>query len=243
MTSVSALPTTRTQPTAEVSGPPVVLIHGFAASGERDWPAERWAEPLAAAGRETVVVHLPGHAGGPAVESVDEVTTAHLLQRIAAAVGDAEVDVVGYSLGGRLAWDLVASGAVRARKLVLGGVSPMEPFAVVDLAAARAAVAGGPQPSDMLTGIITSMVAAPGQDGESLLKLVEGLAREPFDPNATAPAVPTLFLAGEEDPMSQGVEHLVGRVEGAEVKKVSGDHIGALTGDELRAEVFAFLGI
>ncbi|GAA3850381.1 alpha/beta hydrolase [Saccharothrix violaceirubra] len=239
MTSFAALPATRTAPTAEVSGPPVVLVHGFASNGAADWPAERWADALAAAGRETIVVHLPGHVGGPAVSSADEVTTTQVLGRIAAAVGDQEVDVVGYSLGARLAWDLVSS--VRVRRLVLGGLSPMEPFGAVDLAAARAAVQGGPQPTDMLTGIITSMVAQ--QDATSLLLLVEGLAREPFNPAAGAPTVPTLFLAGEADPMAQGIDHLVGLVPDARLVRVPGDHLGALAGEDLRKAVFEFLDI
>ncbi|MBB5958667.1 pimeloyl-ACP methyl ester carboxylesterase [Saccharothrix tamanrassetensis] len=243
MISVAALPVTRTQPTSEVTGPPVVLIHGFAASGTGDWPAERWAGPLAAAGRETVVVHLPGHAGGPAVDSADEVTTGHLLRRLAEGIGSAEVDVVGYSLGARLAWDLAATRAVAVRRLVLGGLSPVEPFAAVDLAAARAALRGGPQPADPLTGFITGMVSGEGQDAESLLRLVEGLAREPFDPAARAPEVPTLFVAGQEDPMAGGIEQVVARVPGARLQHVPGDHLGALAGDDLRAAVFGFLGV
>ncbi|WP_285611700.1 alpha/beta fold hydrolase [Actinokineospora globicatena] len=243
MTSVVALPTTRTGVDVEVSGPPVVLVHGFATSGDVDWPVGRWAEAFAAAGRETVVVHLPGHAGGPAVGAPDEVVTTHLLARIAEAVGQEEVDLVGYSLGARLAWDLAATGVVSVRRLVLGGLSPMEPFAAVDLAKARAAADGGPQPEDMLTGIITHMVTGPGQDTASLLNVVEGLAREPFDPAARAPRVPTLFLAGQEDPMSQGVDHLVAQVPGAELRHVPGDHVGALNSDEFRAAVFAFLEV
>ncbi|WP_433271576.1 alpha/beta fold hydrolase [Actinosynnema sp. CS-041913] len=243
MTSVAALPATRTQPTSEVTGPPVVLIHGFAAAGESDFPVSRWAGPLSAAGRETVVVHLPGHAGGPAVASADEVTTARLLQRLADGIGSTEVDVVGYSLGARLAWDLAAAHVLPVRRLVLGGLSPMEPFGAVDLAAARAAVQGGPQPGDPLTGIITSMVSREGQDAESLLRLVEGLAREPFDPAGRVPEAPTLFLAGQEDPMAQGIEQLVARVPGARLRRVPGDHIGALAGEELRAAVFEFLDL
>ncbi|RKT53733.1 alpha/beta fold hydrolase [Saccharothrix australiensis] len=243
MTSVAPLPVTRTQPTSAVTGPPVVLIHGFAADGATDWPEARWAAPLAAAGREAVVVHLPGHAGGPAVGSADEVATGHLLRRLAEGVGPGEVDVVGYSLGARLAWDLAATGALTVRRLVLGGLSPQEPFGAVDLAAARAAVRGGPRPADPLTGFIAGMVSAEGQDAESLLNLIEGMAREPFDPAARAPEAPTLFLAGREDRMAQGIEGIVARVPGAELRHVPGDHPGALASDELRAAVFAFLGV
>ncbi|MGY1814647.1 alpha/beta fold hydrolase [Blastococcus sp. SYSU D00820] len=232
--------------TGPETGPPVVLVHGFASTAAADWPAERWADPLAAAGRTSLVVHLPGHGSAPAVTSADEVTTGRVVHQLAEAVAGAvgpEVDLVGYSLGARLCWDLAAAPGLRVRRLVLGGLSPMEPFGMVDLAAARAAVAGGPRPADPLTAVIAGMAGQPGRDAASLLTLVEGLAREPFDPGVRVPAVPTLFLAGVADPMAQGIETVAGRVPGARLEQVPGDHGGALQGDPFRAAVLGFLGI
>ncbi|GAA1025339.1 MULTISPECIES: alpha/beta fold hydrolase [Amycolatopsis] len=218
----------------------MVLIHGFASSATSDWPAEYWADPLAAAGRETIVVHLPGHPGGPKVGAAAEATAARVVDALAECAGAEDVDVVGYSLGARLAWDLASHPKVSVRRLVLGGLSPQEPFATVDLGAARAAVQGGPSPDDPLTGAITAMAAA--GDSASLLNLVEGLASEPFDPGAGVPRVPTLFLAGRQDFMAHGIEQLVARVPGARLRQVVGDHRGALVGVELREAVFDFLG-
>ncbi|MFE3178928.1 alpha/beta fold hydrolase [Amycolatopsis sp. NPDC059090] len=236
----SAFPVTRTLSVRPVTGPPVVLIHGFASSAACDWPAEYWADPLAAAGRETIVVHLPGHPGGPRVGEAAEVTATRVVDALAECAGAEEVDVVGYSLGARLAWDLASHPKVSVRRLVLGGLSPQEPFAAVDLVAARQAVQGGPSPDDPLTGGITAMAAA--GDAVSLLNLVEGLAGEPFDPGAGVPRVPTLFLAGRQDFMAHGIEQLVARVPGARLRQVAGDHRGALVGVELREAVFDFLG-
>ncbi|ONI86990.1 hydrolase [Actinosynnema sp. ALI-1.44] len=238
---MSALPVTHTRPTGPIAGPPVVLVHGFAASGAGDWPAARWAEPLAAAGRETFVVHLPGHQGGPAVDDVEDVTTGNVLRRLAASLPAEQLDLVGYSLGARLAWDLAATKVVEVRKLVLGGLSPMEPFAMVDLAAARSFVHGGPSPSDPLTAAIAGMVG--GQDADSLLRLVEGLAQQPFDPAANVPKVPTLVLAGADDPMSHGIDEVTAVLPDARLRRVPGDHRGALASDEFHAAVFEFLDV
>ncbi|ALG09794.1 alpha/beta fold hydrolase [Kibdelosporangium phytohabitans] len=235
------LPVTHTQPAGPTAGPPVVLVHGFASAGTKDWPAARWAEPLAEAGRETFVVHLPGHQGGPAADDAEDVTTPNVLRRLAASVPSGQVDLVGYSLGARLAWDLAATKALEVRRLVLGGLSPMEPFAMVDLAAARSSVHGGPSPVDPLTAAIAGMVR--DQDANSLLNLVEGLARQPFDPAASVPRVPTLLLAGENDQMSQGIERIAALVPDAQLRHVPGDHLGALASDEFRAAVLEFLGV
>jgi pimeloyl-ACP methyl ester carboxylesterase len=242
---MTTLPVDRTVPVGEASGPTVVLIHGFASTAARDWPADRWAAPFAAAGRETIAVHLPAHGSGPAITSAEGGTTRHVLDQLAATVltsAPGEVDVIGYSLGARLAWDL-ASGPVPVRRLVLGGLSPIEPFGAVDLVAARAFLAGGPAPADPLTTIIAGMCSADGQDGGSLLNLVEGMAREPFDSTAAPPAVPTLLVAGADDPMAQGIEGLAAHVAGARVARVPGDHLEALTGQEFRATAADFLGV
>lgn len=233
-----ALPVTRTSPSGAPAGPPVVLLHGFASSGTADWPAQRWAGPLAEAGRETFVVHLPGHRDGPAVAAVEDVTTGVLLRRLAAAVPDGEVDVVGYSLGARLAWSLAAEEVLPVRRLVLGGLSGMDPFAALDPAALRAAVRTGTA-EDPLTAGIAGLVRA--GDTDSLLRLVEGLGREPFDPAAAVPKVPTLLLAGAADPMAAGIETVAARLPDARLQHVPGDHQGALAADELRTAVFGFL--
>jgi pimeloyl-ACP methyl ester carboxylesterase len=234
----TALPVTRTAPAGAPAGPPVVLLHGFASDGAEDWPARRWAGPLAEAGRETFVVHLPGHRNGPAAADVAEVTTGVLLRRLADAVPPGETDVVGYSLGARLAWSLAAEEVLPVRRLVLGGLSALDPFAALDPEALRTAVRTGAA-EDPLTAGIAAMIR--GQDADSLLRLVEGLGREPFDPAAAVPRVPTLFLAGTDDPMTTGTATLAGRLPDARLRHVPGDHQGALAGEDLRAAVFEFL--
>jgi 2-succinyl-6-hydroxy-2,4-cyclohexadiene-1-carboxylate synthase len=103
-------------------GPPVVFLHGFTGSGEFWLPiAERLAP------RTCILPDLPGHGG----------TTAPLparawdLDRAAASLADAlerigigACDLVGYSMGGRLALHLALQDGVRFRRLALAGASP-----------------------------------------------------------------------------------------------------------------------
>ncbi|MFT3798338.1 alpha/beta fold hydrolase [Microbacterium sp.] len=224
------------------SGPPVVLIHGFASRGAADWPAEQWAQPLSAAGRDVVVIDLPGHGDSPAPGAAlpTGAVLAALADAVRAAVGDAEIDLVGYSLGARLAWDLAGTSAVPVRRLVLGGISPVEPFGAVDVAAARAAADGGPAPADPLTGMILAMARQSG-DPRALLDVVAGLGAEPFDPAVSPPRVPTLLLAGADDQMMQGIDALAAAIPGARLEHVPGDHFGALRSPELREAVREFL--
>ncbi|MHA3724732.1 alpha/beta fold hydrolase [Leucobacter sp. HY1910] len=223
--------------------PPIVLLHGFASSASDDFVAPGWDAALSAAGRTGIAVDLPGHGGGPAISGAAEATTsavvAAILEAAFAEVPEGPVDVIGYSLGGRLGWELPAASD-RVRRVVLGGVSPFEPFGAVD-PAELASVLSGEAPQNPLVGMMAGMISQPGRDTASLAQLIPGLASEPFTPEAGGPTVPTLLIAGTEDQMTQGIETLAEALPDATLTRVPGDHIGALRSTELRDAALAFL--
>lgn len=228
---------------APTSLPPVLLLHGFASSAAADFGD--WVDALAAAGREAYLVDLPGHGGSPAVPGADAGRTSAVVTAVADAIrstGADQVDVIGYSLGARLAWELPAATG-RVRRLVLGGLSPFEPFAGVDVVAVARAVDGEP-PADPFVGMMAGMVSGDGRDTDSLLALMAGLGAEPFAPGgpaASRPEVPTLFVAGSDDPMTQGIEGLIAVIPDARLVRVPGDHLGALHSPAFREAALTFL--
>lgn len=217
-------------PAAPVSGPPVLFVHGFTSSCARDFPDDLWAEPLAAAGRAVFLIDLPGHGAAPRLDG--PIAPSAVVDALLGVADDAGgvADIIGYSLGGRLAWDAAGRPGSPIRRAVLGGVSETEPFAHVDVAAARAAGAGDGDGDglDPLTRVILSMTRGPGVDGASLLDLVEGFGAQPFVPATCAPTGPVLLVAGEDDGLAQGVESLAAPLPDARVLRVPGDHEGAL---------------
>jgi len=224
----------------EGTGRPVLFLHGLASRARLDWPAAEWDPVLA--GRPAVLVDLPAHGDSPAVGVLSTSGVVDLLARaVAAGRAGEEIDVVGYSLGARLAWALAGHPGLAVRRVVLGGLSPMEPFALVDLPAARAALAGGLAPADPLTGMILGMATLPGNRPEALLDLIAGLASEPFDPAADPPRQPVLLLGGVEDPMAEGIDALAAAVPDARVVRVPGDHLAALHAPDFRTAVAEFL--
>lgn len=82
-------------------GRPIAFLHGVASRGSLDWPDAETAE--IAGDRPVIVVDLPAHGESPARGVVP---TSGVIDALAAAVGDEEIDLVGCSLGGRLARDL-----------------------------------------------------------------------------------------------------------------------------------------
>jgi 2-succinyl-6-hydroxy-2,4-cyclohexadiene-1-carboxylate synthase len=99
---------------------PVVLAHGFTQTG-RLWGG--LARALAVR-RRVLAVDLPGHAGSTAVRADLESAGRLLLD---AAGPDGPVDLVGYSLGARIALHGALADPGRCRRLVLiGGTAGIE---------------------------------------------------------------------------------------------------------------------
>lgn len=223
--------------------PPLILLHGFASSAAEDFVDTGWPEAVGATGRTVIALDLPGHGGSPAVSSDAEATTSAVVRAILDTVDDlapsGDFDVLGYSLGARLGWDLPSASA-RARRLVLGGLSPFEPFSGVDPGDLRSAL-GGAAPASPLVGMMAGMITAPGRDTASLAKLIPGLASEPFSPETGGPGIATLFVAGADDQMSEGIEDVVSSLANAHLSRVPGDHRGALDGAEFRSAALEFL--
>ncbi|GAA4524074.1 alpha/beta fold hydrolase [Amycolatopsis samaneae] len=241
MSATTSLAVGRYAPEGEPSGPPVLLVHGFASDGHTDWITTGWPAALTAAGRPVLVPDLPGHGSSPAPADVAAATPDAIAGALAAVGAElSEVDVIGYSLGARLAWEL--PGLLPVRRLVLGGISPMEPFGAVDVEAALAYAGGGKLPGDPLTAMIARMISAPGRDPVALCRCIEGLRSAPFDPAVGTLRVPTRFVAGKDDPVSQGVTGLLALVPGSDLVTVPGDHGGALRGAKFKAAALEFLG-
>ena len=109
-------------------GPALVLLHGFTQTG-RLWG--EFGERLGAE-RRLVLVDLPGHAGSAAVRA-DLPRSAELVLAAAGERGR-PVDLLGYSLGGRVALHAALAHPDRVRRLVLIGAT-----GGIDLEAVRAA--------------------------------------------------------------------------------------------------------
>jgi pimeloyl-ACP methyl ester carboxylesterase len=144
--------------------------------------------------------------------------------------------VIGYSLGARLAWSLAATG--RVGRLVLGGLSPTDPIAGVDIELVGAVARGDAETSDPMISGLATWVSLPWLEREQTLSLLKALGAEPFDPSVDIPRTPTLIVAGAEDDSCEDIATL----PDATYLTVPGDHYGALMSPEFRAAAIDFVG-
>ena len=98
-----------------------VFLHGFAGSSE-SW-GEALVDGLVVAGMAPVLVDLPGH-GREAVRTATGGITLDATVEIIAEAGVWPTDLVGYSLGARVALHFAAAHPQRVRRLVLESGSP-----------------------------------------------------------------------------------------------------------------------
>ena len=113
------------EPLTEDRGEPIVLVHGFASTHAVNWLFTQWVKTLTEDGRRVIVFDNRGHGQSaklydPALYSLDLMAgdVAHLLDHLSIA----RADVMGYSLGGRVATMLALNAPERVRSLTLGGI-------------------------------------------------------------------------------------------------------------------------
>jgi pimeloyl-ACP methyl ester carboxylesterase len=106
-------------------GPPVLLVHGFAASRIITWANTNWVSWLTRAGMRAIALDCRGHgqSGKPhAAAAYDD----HIMAADVLAVLDGldipRADIIGYSMGGYLAMNLMHLTPARVGKTVIAGV-------------------------------------------------------------------------------------------------------------------------
>ncbi|MCE3245883.1 MAG: alpha/beta hydrolase, partial [Arthrobacter sp.] len=119
------------------------------------------------------------------------------------------LDVIGYSLGSRLAWEFGATQPELVHKLVLGGPNMADPLADFDLIAAQHYLADGTPIADESTaGLLRMAQALPSNNIFALLSLIEAIKTEPYDPSEAVPHMPMLLIAGEIDERAASMPQL-----------------------------------
>ncbi|NYE94715.1 pimeloyl-ACP methyl ester carboxylesterase [Psychromicrobium silvestre] len=244
------------------TGRPVLLIHGFASSTELNWAQAGWLTALETAGRRVIAVDLPGHGGSVAPEELDEYTPSRIRAEILQLLSDSGVrplndsdptsgvDVIGYSLGARLAWEFGASQAALVHKLVLGGPAAIDPLASFDLEAAERLVTSGEEISDESTaGLMRMAMLVPENDMFALLSMVRAIKTEPFDPAESIPKMPVLLVAGDRDELAFTMPRLAeiiashgGSIPAEQLLLPARSHANAITSRAFKAAAIEFLG-
>lgn len=240
---------------------PVLLIHGFSSSSKLNWEDTGWLAAFLEAGRRVITVDLPGHGRSGAPEDLDSYTPSRIRADLLQIVFDAGVrpvhegdpasgvDVVGYSLGSRLAWEFGATQPELVHRMVLGGPNIADPLAAFDLIGAQRYLADGTPIADESTaGLLKMAMLLPSNNIFALLSLVEAIKAEPFDPAEAVPHMPMLLVAGDKDERATTMAQLaeLGRRAGSMAEQLvlpGRNHTNAITSRAFKQGAISFLGV
>ena len=206
--------------------PPVLLVHGFASSYERNWREPGWVDILDDEGRDVIGFDLPGH--GEADKPHDPEAYADMEQAVVAALPkDHQVDAIGFSLGGQLLLKVAAENPTRFRRIVVGGVGDNIFRHDDPEAAARAIESGTASEGDPAVAQAFSVFAkAPGNDPAALAACLRR-PRSPLSPGDLATVtVPVLVVLGDKD-FAGPADKLMAALPDAKLETLTGaDHFG-----------------
>ena len=107
------------------NGPPIVLIHGFAASRAITWRGTLWYDWLTRAGHTVIAPDCRGHGESDKPHEVDAYDDYKMLGDILAvmaAEGITRADIMGYSMGGYLTINLAHERPDVVARAVIAGV-------------------------------------------------------------------------------------------------------------------------
>jgi pimeloyl-ACP methyl ester carboxylesterase len=109
----------------EGEGEPIVLVHGFASNAAVNWAHPGWVTTLTRAGRRVIAFDNRGH--GQSTKLYDpaayhSATMASDVRALLDHLGIARADVMGYSMGARIAAFLALDHPERVRSATFGGL-------------------------------------------------------------------------------------------------------------------------
>lgn len=229
----------------EGRGEPVVLLHGFASNAALNWRSTGWIDLLADAGRSVIAPDLRGHGGSTKFYEPSAYATVAMaadVRALCTRLGITRADIIGYSMGSRVAGMLAIGHPDTARSLVLGGIGETLIAGNRDAdAIADALVSDGPIPAgapaafrkfaDRVGGDLAALSACMRGQAEALNPAVLALLR-----------VPVLVAAGSLDLVAGAPEPVAARIPGALALVIPGrDHMLAVGDRSFKRAVLDFL--
>jgi pimeloyl-ACP methyl ester carboxylesterase len=226
---------------------PILLIHGFASDHRINWVNPRWVETLTRAGRRVVAFDNRGHGQSEKLYATADYRSdlmardaANLLARL--NIGRA--DVMGYSMGARIASFLALARPSLVRALILGGLGDrLVHGAGLPPGVAEAMEAPSLESlSDPIQRMFRAFADQSKSDRAALAACIRG-SRQSLTPSGVAQiAAPTLIAVGTLDQVAGNPHRLAAMMTRAEALDIPArDHNRAVGDKVFKAGALTFL--
>jgi pimeloyl-ACP methyl ester carboxylesterase len=228
-------------------GDPVLLIHGFASNVATNWVAPGWVAALTAAGRRVVAFDNRGHGRSAklyAAEAYGAPLMAEDARRLLDHLAIERADVMGYSMGARIAAFLALAHPERVGSLVFGGlgINMVRGMAGTGPIARALEARSIDEVANPTARTFRAFAEQTGSDLQALAACIRS-SRAPITAEDVARiACPVLVVVGALDVIGGSAAGLAELIPGARAVEIEGrDHMKAV-GDRLYKEaVLSFL--
>jgi len=228
-------------------GRPILLIHGFASTHRVNWVATGWSKALVEADYRVILADGVGHGASDKPHVADAYAREGMAEDALALLdhlGEAQVDVMGYSMGAMIALTLAMMVPARFRSVIAAGVGETLLSPARDAQKVIDALLTDDPDSIKSPGaaLFRRFADLNGQDREALA-LCFAQMRAPFPVDGLADIqTPVLIVAGETDESAGKPEPLAARIPGAKAFVVpKRDHMRTVGDPQYKKAVLAFL--
>ncbi len=231
----------------EGAGEPIVLVHGFASNARVNWVDPGWVTALTRAGRRVIALDNRGHGASSKLYEPSAYGGAIMAEDVRALLDHLRVeraDVMGYSMGARIAAFLAVAHPARVRALVLGGlgIKLVEGIGLPDTIAEALET---PKRTDVLdrTGrIFRAFAEQTGSDLRALAACMRGSRQTLSRAQVAAIKAPVLVAVGSKDEVAGSGPALAALIPGAKALDIPDrDHMLAVGDKVFKAGVIDFL--
>ena len=226
---------------------PIVLAHGFASNKEVNWVHPGWVMTLKHAGRRVIAIDNRGHGRSsklyePAL--YHSTVMAEDVRALLDHLGIARADVMGYSMGARIAAFLAVKHPERVRSAVLGGlgIKLVEGVGLPESIAEALEARSIDDVSDPNGRMFRSFAETTRSDLRALAACIRGSRQTLTRGQVAAIAAPVLVAVGTRDRVAGSADALAALIPGAKALDIPDrDHMLAVGDKVFKAGVLEFL--
>src|ERR1700688_3430059 len=231
----------------EGAGDPIVLVHGFASTKEVNWVAPGWVTTLTRARWRVIALDNRGHGASSKLYDPASYHSAIIAEDVRALLDHLKIeraDVMGYSMGARIAAYLTVNHPARVRSAVLGGLG-IRLVGGVGLSESVAAAMEAPSLADVSdpTGhTFRAFAEQTKSDLKALAACIRGSRQTLNREQVAGIVVPVLVAVGTKDNVAGSGPALAALIPGARALDIPDrDHMLTVGDKAFKSGVLDFL--
>jgi pimeloyl-ACP methyl ester carboxylesterase len=231
----------------EGEGEPIMLVHGFASNAAVNWVQPGWFKFLKEAGRRVIALDNRGHGASTKLYDPAAYHSARMAADVRALLdhlGLDRADVMGYSMGARIAAFLALQHPQRVRSAIFGGLGSrlIEGTGVPDEVAQALEAPSLDAVSDPRARLFRVFAEQTKSDLRALAACIRGSSQTLTRAQIATIRVPALVALGAKDVIGGSAAELATLLPAGRALEIPGrDHMTAVGDKVFKQGVLSFL--